>query len=123
MDKLYTITEIVKILVGTIIPSLVGLIVSIVAFAKAKDKAAKEAAYNDLYQHGLEFVQNIETSFESFNMMLKTQGTSAGPMKKEQVMTRLQNYALQHGYEFDEAFWSAEIDKIVAFTREVNAKK
>ena len=123
MDKVYTITQLISLIAGTLVPSLVGLIVSIVAVVKAKDKAAREAAYNDLYQHGLEFVENVETTYESFNKMLKSQGSSAGPMKKEQVMTRLQNYALQNGYEFDEAFWSAEIDKIVAFTREVNAKK
>ena len=54
---------------------------------------------------------------------MKQQNGSAGAMKKKSVSTDLQSYALAHGYEYDAAFWSAKIDEIVAFTREVNAKK
>ena len=122
METLNNVLNILTIVVPLLV-SLAGFITSAIAYFKTKGKAERAAAFNDLYQHGLKFVQDIETSFDSFNKMLKSQGSSAGPMKKEQVMTRLQNYALQQGYEFDEEFWSAEIDNIVAFTREVNAKK
>ena len=123
MQTMYIILSIVAVLVGTIIPAAVNLGKSIKARIQAETEAAKEKANADLLVHAQGFIQAAESSFESFNKLLKTQGSSAGPMKKENVLTKLQAYALQQGYEFDAEAWSAKIDEIVAFTREVNAKK
>lgn len=126
MQTMYIILSIVSLaagLVGTIITAAVNLGKAIKARIKAETEAAKEKANADLLAHAQEFIQGAENSFESFNKLLKSQGSSAGPMKKENVLTKLQAYALQQGYEFDAEAWSATIDQIVAFTREVNAKK
>ena len=55
--------------------------------------------------------------------MLKQRNASAGAVKKDTVMTKLQAYAMEKGYEFDAEFWSNQIDEIVALTRTVNAKQ
>ena len=123
MQTMYIILSIVAVLVGTIIPAAVNLGKSIKARIQAENDAAREKANADLLTHAQEFIQGAESAFESFNKLLKSQGSSAGPMKKENVLTKLQAYALQQGYEFDAEAWSAKIDEIVAFTREVNAKK
>lgn len=123
MQTMYIIISIVATLVGTIIPAGIALITAIKARVKAQTEAEKEKASADLLSTAQGFIQVAEDSFEGFNKMLKAQGNSAGPMKKENVLTKLQAYALQKGYEFDTEFWSAKIDEIVAFTREVNAKK
>lgn len=122
MQTMYIIISIVATLVGTIIPAGIALITSIKARVKAQTEAEKEKATADLLATGQAFIQVAEESFASFDKMLKTQGSSAGAMKKENVLTKLQAYALQKGYEFDAEYWSAKIDEIVAFTREVNGK-
>ena len=120
---MYIILSIVAVLVGTIIPAAINLGKAIKARIQAENDAAREKANADLLATAQTFIQVAETSFESFNKMLKSQNSSAGPMKKENVLTKLQAYALQKGYEFDTELWSAKIDEIVAFTREVNGKK
>lgn len=123
MQTMYIILSIAATLVGTIIPAVITHVKAVKARIAAQTEAAKEKANADLLATAQNFIQVAETSFESFNKMLKSQGSSAGPMKKENVLAKLQAYALQHGYEFDAEAWSVKIDEIVAFTREVNGKK
>ena len=85
--------------------------------------AAKEKAMNDMIATAQELVKSAEKAYAGFDAVMKQQNSSAGAMKKEHVTAKLQTYALSHGYEYDEEFWSGKIDEIVAFTREVNAKK
>lgn len=89
----------------------------------AAAEAAKEKAINDMIATAQELVKGAEKAYAGFDAVMKQQNSSAGAMKKEHVTAKLQTYALSHGYEYDEAYWSNKIDEIVAFTREVNAKK
>ena len=123
MQNIYIILSIVAALVGTIIPAIIKLGKAVKARVEAETDAAKEKANADLLATANEFIQIAETSYEGFNTILKAQGSSAGPMKKENVLVKLQAYAIQKGYEFDADAWSAKIDEIIAFTREVNAAK
>lgn len=93
------------------------------AAAQAEAAAAEERAYNDMYKTAQELIKTAETAFAGFDAVMKQQNGSAGAMKKKSVTTDLQAYALAHGYKYDAEFWSKTIDEIVAFTREVNAKK
>ena len=91
---------------------------------EAETAAEKEKAYNDMFATAQELIKNAETAFAGFDAVMKQQQNgSAGAMKKKSVSTDLQAYALAHGYEYDATFWGDKIDEIVAFTREVNAKK
>lgn len=123
MQNIYIILSIVAALVGTIIPAAVKFGSAIKARIQAETDAAREKANADLLATAQDFIQVAETSFEGFNKILKSQNSSAGPMKKENVLVKLQAYAIQKGYEFDADEWSAKIDEIIAFTREVNASK
>ena len=123
MQNIYIILSIVAALVGTIIPAILKFGKAVKARVEAETDAAKEKANADLLATANEFIQLAEASYEGFNTILKAQGSSAGPMKKENVMVKLQAYAIQKGYEFDADAWSAKIDEIIAFTREVNAAK
>ena len=123
MQNIYIILSIVAALVGTIIPAILKFGKAVKARVEAETDAAKEKANADLLATANEFIQLAEASYEGFNTILKAQGSSAGPMKKENVMVKLQAYAIQKGYEFDADAWSAKIDEIIAFTREVNASK
>lgn len=90
---------------------------------RAQAEAEREKAENDMIETAQDLVEIAEETFAGFDAVMKAQGSSAGAMKKDTVFTKLQTYALQHGYTFDADYWSAKIDEIVAFTRNVNAKE
>lgn len=109
--------------ISTGLPLIVKFLQALKARRTAETEAAKTKALNDMIATAQTFVQNAEKAYEGYDKMLKQQGESAGAMKKDNVLTKLQTYALQNGYDFDVAFWDEKIDEIVAFTKNVNAKK
>lgn len=125
--------EIVKLIISivcviiTLAGSTVPLFIKLHAANKerkaAKTEAEKEKAVNDMLATAQALVESAEAAFAGFDAVMKKQGSSAGAMKKDNVFTKLQTYALQNGYEFNADFWSEKIDEIVAFTRKVNAKE
>lgn len=88
----------------------------------AKAAEAKARAREDLLAVAKQFICAAEIAFEGFDKMMKAQGSSAGAMKKDNVFTKLQAYALQNNYDFDVDEWSAKIDELVAYTKSVNTK-
>lgn len=90
----------------------------------AVTEAEKKQAQIEMLEQANAFIQTAEVTFSAFDNVMKAQHTgTAGAMKKENVMTRLQAFALSKGYEFDAEFWSTKIDEIVAFTKSVNSKR
>jgi hypothetical protein len=88
-----------------------------------KAEAEKLKAELEMNEQAKAFIQMAETSFNSFDRVLKAQNHgTAGAMKKENVLTKLQAFALSKGYDFDCEFWSNKIDEIVNFTKSVNSK-
>lgn len=122
-----TILKALIVAVTTFISSGIPLIVALLnarkAYKEANTEAEKEKAYNDLKAQAQMFIEQAEQNYKDLNRMLKAQGSSAGGVKKESVITKLQSYALTKGYAFDVEFWNEEIDEIVNFTKEVNGKK
>lgn len=126
MDKI----EIFKIIlfalsfiITTAIPFCIKLASTLKAKKNATTEAQKQAAHNDMLATVNGFIADAEAAFKGIDAIMRTQqNTTAGAMKKKNVMTDLQAYALAHGYEFDAEYWSNKIDEIVAFTKKVNAK-
>lgn len=120
-----TILDIVYAIVGAII-SAVPFIIALVKICKkknsAKTDAEKEAAMNDLMEVVTTLIKQAEATYKDVDAILKSENKSAGPVKKDTVLTKLQAYALQKGYDFDIDAWSDKIDDIVAMTKQVNAK-
>ena len=116
------ITSFVLTLAGTVSPLVIKLRKANKERKAAATEAEREKAANDMLATAQELVKSAEKAFAGFDAVMKQQSSSAGAMKKENVTTKLQAYALTHGYEYDAEYWSAKIDEIVAFTREVNAK-
>ena len=115
------IVALILSLASSIIPLVVKLYKANEARKNAETEAEKEKAINDMFATAQALVENAEAAFAGFDAVMKAQGSSAGAMKKENVLTKLQTYALQNGYDFDADYWNAQIDAIVAFTRKVNA--
>lgn len=137
MENLEMWIKVIYAVIGALvsgIPLLLSLIAAIKRFHKAKtdaleatDEAGKlqadaEAAEAklDLIDYAKQLITTAEETFDTVNKIMKQRGESAGPIKKEVVMAKLQSYATENGYDFDETEWSNEVDAIVQLTREVN---
>lgn len=90
---------------------------------KAKLKAADSEATTDMLQVCNSLIANAETLYADVENLLKREGKSAGLVKKDSVMSKLQAYALGHGHTFDAEYWDKKVDEIVELTRKVNVSK
>ena len=126
MEKLTILVGLVGVvvtLISTGVPFLISIKKAIKKRIEAVEESERVTALRDMTAQAQIFIENAEVAFKSFDKMLKAQGSSAGAMKKENVITKLQAYALSKGYDFDVDFWNEEVDEIVNFTKEVNGKK
>lgn len=89
----------------------------------AKIKAADSEATTDMLQVCNSLIVNAETLYADVANLLKREGKSAGIVKKDSVMSKLQAYALEHGHTFDADYWDKKVDEIVELTRKVNVSK
>lgn len=124
MDKIELVIKLALAVGGFLvaaIPSVIGIIKAIKDRKNAANLAAKEAANNDLLNQLNAFIQEAEEAYANVNAVLKARGESAGSAKKESVLSKLREYALDHGYDFDSVAWGEKIDEVVALTRKVNA--
>lgn len=125
MTTLEIILTIVYILVGALsvgIPSLIKLIKSARALKDAKTEAEKAKAIADMNEQMEILAQAAEIAYKDVHATLKAQGSSAGLIKKDSVMIKLQNYAVEKGYPFDAEFWSDKLTKYIESTRNINVK-
>ena len=116
---LYVIVAIVSA-AATAVPCILKLISAIKKWKAAKTEADKAAAIADMKVQMKTFIQAAEIAYAEVNTALKAKGMSAGPVRKDSVMMKLQSYATEHGYKFEPEYWSAEIDEEVNFTKQVN---
>lgn len=107
----------------TLIPNIIILVKKWKEAKNAKTEAEKEAVYNDLLCQMNKLIANAEAAYKQVDEIVKQKGgQGSGAAKKDNVMTKLQNYCLQKGVAFDEEYWSKKIDDTVAMTKQVNIK-
>lgn len=121
-DILTIVITIASFLFTVLIPTFVVMINRIKAVRKAKTEAEKQAAINDLRELATSFIVDAEVLYKDIDSIVKQQNKTCGAIKKDSVMTKIQDAAITKGVEFDKEFWSEEVDKLVAMTRKVNAK-
>ena len=108
---------------------IVGATTTIIGFVRAA-KAKKKAKTAEEQQRAQEMfeaeanklMQKAEIFYKNLDIVLKQQGESAGPYKKEDVMAKLQDFAITSGLKFDKEKWSTYIDTACAFSKAVNVK-
>lgn len=120
------ILKIISIVLGCICTTIIPLAIKLASAVKkrklAQTEAEQKAAENDMLNTVDEFIVAAENLYKGVNDILKQRGESAGAVKKDSVLTKLQAYALQNGYDFDETYWSGVIDERVEVTRQVNSR-
>lgn len=102
---------------------VITIVTSIKARRKAKTKEEKEAIEAELKEQAKEFIKAAEIAYKDVNDILKSKGSSAGPMKLDSVLSKLQALATEKNYIFDVNYWTKYINDEVEFTREVNSKE
>lgn len=139
MENIETILKVVYALVSALavaIPLVIALVANIKSkinirkklvnttdeAEKAKLEALNSSATTDMLNVCNQLIANAETLYTDVSMILKREGKSAGAVKKDSVLSKLQAYAIEHGYNFDIDFWDTKIDEIVDLTKKVNAK-
>lgn len=140
MENIETILKVVYAVASAIavaIPLVIALVVNVKSkikirkelasttddAEKAKLEAANSAATTEMLNACNQLIANAETLYADVSAILKKEGKSAGSVKKDSVMSKLQAFAIENGYDFDAAYWNEKIDEIVDLTKKVNASK
>lgn len=122
VETIVKIAYLIGVFFVGVIPTMIALLKSLKSKRLAKTEAEKEAAKTNMRDHLTTLIESAEKLYKGVDVALKSQGQSAGPMKKDSVISKLQTYAINAGYTFDVEYWSEKIDELVEFTRNVNAK-
>ena len=111
-DILTLISVLLGFVTSVLIPSVVVMINRINAVKKARNETLAQ-----------NFIVEAENLYKDIDTIVKGQGKTCGAIKKDSVMTKIQDGCITKGVEFDKEFWSAYIDEQVKLTRQVNAKQ
>lgn len=87
---------------------------------KAELEAADAKAKLEMQRLGNELIENAEVLYKDVSALLKKEGKSAGIVKKDSVMSKLQAFALENNYVFDSEYWDKYINETVELTKSVN---
>ena len=120
LNLIFTLIYVIAGFLVAAIPESIALYKAIKAKRTAKDDATREAAKNDMLDKVNQLILSAEMLYANVDAALKQRGDSAGSVKKDSVLSKLQAYAIANDYEFDTDFWSNKIDEIVYLTRNVN---
>lgn len=127
MEQLEKIITIISTLAGffltCLIPTIIVMINRIKAVREAKSEAEKQAIINEIGEDAKNFIVDAENLYKDIDLLVKQNGKSCGAVKKDSVMTKIQDDCILKGTAFDKEYWSNYVDNFVAATRQVNAKK
>ncbi len=122
-DKITILIALATFLFTVLIPTLIMWYKSWKKYKAAKTEAEKQAAKNEIKTNAQNFIIEAENLYKDVDSIMKGQGKTCGAIKKDSVMTKIQSDCLAKGVEFIAEEWGDYIDKQVALTRQVNAKK
>ena len=105
----------------TAIPLIVGVVNSVKAKNRAKTEAEKAQAESAIKDELKALVRGAEQTYSTIDKILKSQGSSAGKMKKSDVMKALKVFCLENGYSWDEESMSLAVEREVEYTKSVNS--
>lgn len=121
-DILTIVITVASFLLTCLIPTVIVMINRIKALRKAKTEAERQKIINEIIEDAQGFVVDAENLYKDIDTLVKGQGKTCGAVKKDSVMTKIQDDCLVKGIVFDKEFWSKKVDDLVAITRKVNAK-
>ena len=99
---------------------VVAAITNIIQKRKSKKNYNKADSQIKLLEEAKVLIKAAEETYKDVNRILKGEGYSAGSVKKDSVMTKLQSFAIEHKLEFNYEEWSKKVDDLVEMTKVVN---
>lgn len=105
-----------------LLPTIGGGAISVISVIVAlvqKHKKSKVTKCDTIYERMIEDMETAELMYKS----IAEKGIDTDTMKKQYVMTDLQLYAYSKGVSFDKELWSAEIERMIKFSKTVNANE
>lgn len=121
-DILTLVITLASFFLTVLIPTFIVMVNRIKAVKNAKTEAEKQAAINDIKTLAQGFVIDAESLYKDIDAIVKQNGKTCGAVKKDSVMTKIQDACLTKGVEFDKDYWGDIVDNLVTLTRQVNAK-
>ena len=122
-DALTLAITIGTFLLTVLIPTIIMWARAWKKYKAAKTDAEKQAAKDEIKTLAQDFIAEAEQLYKKFDAIVKQQGETCGAIKKDSVMTKIQDACLTKGVAFEKEYWSAYVDKQVALTRQVNARQ
>lgn len=104
------------------IPTTIALISTIKKKKQATTENERLEAEKDIQAYKSRLIEEAEALYKIVGEPMKQAGLDLAELKKDSVMTKLQNYALSKHYDFDYEYYSKEVDKDVLHTKKVNAE-
>ena len=120
-DILTIVITLASFFLTVLIPTFIVMINRIKAVKAAKTEAERQAALADIKDLAQNFIVEAETLYKDIDAIVKREGKTCGAVKKDSVMTKIQDACLTKGITFDKEYWSKEVDDLVTITRKVNA--
>lgn len=121
-DILTIAIAVATFLFTVLIPTFIVMINRIKAVKVAKTEAERQTAIADIKSLAQNFIVEAESLYKDIDAIVKREGKTCGAVKKDSVMTKIQDACLTKGIAFDKEYWSKEVDDLVTITRQVNAK-
>ena len=121
-DILTLVATLASFFLTVLIPTFIVMINRIKAVKTAKTEAERQAALADIKSLAQNFIVEAESLYKDIDAIVKQNGKTCGAVKKDSVMTKIQDACLTKGIAVDKEFWSKEVDDLVTITRQVNAK-
>ncbi|MCH5315485.1 MAG: hypothetical protein J1E81_06195 [Eubacterium sp.] len=122
-DILTLISVLLGFVTTTLIPTIIVMVNRIKAVKAARTEAERQAAIDDIKTLAQDFIAEAESLYKDIDAIVKKEGKTCGAVKKDSVMTKIQDACLGKGIVFDKEYWGAYVDKQVTLTRQVNAKQ
>lgn len=122
-DILTLISTLLGFVTTILIPTIIIMINRIKAVKAAKTEAERQKIYGEIRADAQTFIIEAENLYKDVDSIMKGQGKTCGAIKKDSVMTKIQSDCITKGVEFIAEEWGDYVDKQVALTRQVNAKK
>lgn len=117
MIKFLLENPVVLDVVITAVVSLFSVVLSIIYGKNVKFKAAN--CIDIIFQ----VIDEMEKTEEALTPLKDVAGRKVGAMKKEDVITKIQNYCLANDIEFNYDVVSETLEKLIDFSKKVNHKE
>lgn len=102
-----------------VLPTGLGLVIASLVAVYQAIKKGKVKKFDVLYDKMIDEMENAEKMYQP----IKEKGIDVSVMKKQSVLNALQIFANANKIEFDSDTWNEELEKMIAFSKTINAEK